>query len=45
VIGVALLLAGIGFAVLDWAALHARRQEAAGAEAAKPLPTVKPAIV
>ena len=38
VIGVALLLAGIGFAVLDWAALHERRAEAASA-AAKPLPT------
>jgi hypothetical protein len=45
VIGVALLLAGVGFAVLDWAALHKRREDAAGAEAAKPLPTAKPAVV
>src|SRR6476660_9476128 len=44
VIGVALLLAGIGFAVLDWAALHARREEAASEKAA-PVPTVKPAVV
>ncbi len=45
VIGFALLLAGVGFAVLDWAALHKRRAEAAGSEAAKPLPTAKPAVV
>jgi hypothetical protein len=29
VIGVALLLTGVGFVVLDWAALHARRKKAA----------------
>ena len=29
VIGVALLLAGVGFVVLDWAALHRRREKAA----------------
>ena len=45
VIGVALLLAGVGFAVLDWAALHKRREEAAAAEAVKPLPSSKPAVV
>ena len=45
VIGFALLLAGVGFVVLDWAALHKRRAEAVGAEAAKPLPAAKPAIV
>jgi hypothetical protein len=45
VIGVALLLTGIGFAVLDWTALHKRRQEAAGTVAAKPVSTVQPAVV
>ena len=38
VIGVALLLTGIGFVVLDWAALHRRRVDAAAeqAQVAKP---------
>src|SRR6185312_10082644 len=40
VIGVALLLTGVGFVVLDWAALHARRKRAAAA----PAPARKAAI-
>jgi hypothetical protein len=44
VIGVALLLAGIGFAILDWAALHRRRGAKAGAEVAKPLQKTTPAV-
>jgi hypothetical protein len=45
VIGVALLLAGIGFGVLDFAALHRRREAAADAEKATPLKAPKPAVV
>ena len=45
VVGVALVLAGCGFAVLDWAALHRRRKVTVGAEKATPLPSAKPAIV
>jgi hypothetical protein len=41
VIGVALLLSGVGFVVLDWAALHRRREkaakEAAVTQAGKPV--------
>jgi hypothetical protein len=37
VIGAALLLSGVGFVVLDWAALHRRREKAAK-EAAAPQP-------
>jgi hypothetical protein len=41
VIGVALLLSGVGFVVLDWAALHRRREttvkEAAATQAGKPV--------
>ncbi len=45
VIGIALLLAGIGFAVLDWAAIHGRRPEpAAAAEDARATRPTKPAI-
>jgi len=45
VVGVALVLAGIGLAVLDWAALHRRREATAGAEKATPVPSAKPAVV
>ena len=45
VIGVALLLAGIGFAVLDWAALHKRREATASESSVAAQPTAKPAIV
>jgi hypothetical protein len=45
VIGVALLLAGIGFAILDWAAFHRRKTAEAGAEASTPMKTAKPAVV
>jgi hypothetical protein len=41
VIGIALLLSGIGFVVLDWVALH-RRREAAEAKAAAERQPVKP---
>jgi len=41
VTGIALLLTGIGFVVLDWAALHRRREQAAPAAAAQ---TRQPAI-
>ena len=34
VIGIALLLSGVGFVVLDWAALHQRRKKAASEAAA-----------
>jgi hypothetical protein len=44
VIGVALLLAGIGFAVLDWAALHVRRAATAREASVAAQPTAKPAI-
>jgi hypothetical protein len=36
VIGAALLLTGIGFVVLDWAALHRRREQTAGERAVVP---------
>jgi hypothetical protein len=36
VIGVALLLTGVGFVVLDWAALHRRREKAATEAAVSP---------
>jgi hypothetical protein len=45
VIGVALLLAGIGFVVLDWAALHKRRESTASEAAVAPQPTARPAVV
>jgi len=45
VVGFALLLAGIGFVVLDWAALHRRREESVAEAKATPLPTTKPAVV
>jgi hypothetical protein len=45
VIGVALLLAGIGFAILDWAAFHRRKEAKAGAQASTPMKTAKPAVV
>jgi hypothetical protein len=35
VVGIALLLSGIGFVVLDWAALHHRRKKTAAETAAK----------
>jgi hypothetical protein len=44
VVGVALVLAGIGFGILAWAALH-RTREATSAAAAAPQPTAKPAVV
>jgi hypothetical protein len=44
VIGVALLLAGFGFAILDWAALHRRKEAKVGAEAARPLQKGTPAV-
>jgi uncharacterized membrane protein len=44
VIGIALLLAGVGFAILDYAAFHRRKEAAAGSEAAQPLKASKPAI-
>src|SRR5207253_3077568 len=40
VIGIALLLSGIGFGVLAWAALHRRREEVAESQAA-PKPTTR----
>jgi hypothetical protein len=43
VVGVALLLTGFGFVVLDWAALHRRREKAA-VEPARAVPTGKAAI-
>ena len=43
VIGIALLLAGIGFVILDWAALHRRRQATADATKAS-LKSTKPAV-
>jgi hypothetical protein len=45
VVGVALLLTGFGFVILDWAALHKRREATAAEASAAPQPTVKPAIV
>jgi len=46
VVGVALLLAGIGFIVLDWAALHRRRQAAVVVPDAPPASLPKePALV
>ncbi|HUK44286.1 MAG TPA: hypothetical protein VLV28_03250 [Gaiellaceae bacterium] len=46
VVGVALILAGIGFIVLDFAALHRRREAAEQvAEPAKPLQKTTPAVV
>ena len=46
VIGVALLLAGIGFVILDWAALHRRKQATADADAATAaaFKSTKPAV-
>ena len=43
VVGLALLLTGIGFMVLDYVALHVRREKKAS-EAAAAVPTTKPAI-
>jgi hypothetical protein len=46
VVGVALLLAGIGFIVLDWAALHRRRETAVAVPDAPPVSEPKePALV
>lgn len=47
VVGFALLLAGVGFVVLDWAALHRRREKTAFVPAAPPLPAQpkEPALV
>jgi hypothetical protein len=45
VVGVALLLAGIGFIVLDYAALHRRRTLTEAVESAPPLKTTRPAMV
>ena len=44
VIGIALLLTGIGFAILDWAALHSRKQATADAAKAASLKSAKPAV-
>jgi hypothetical protein len=44
VIGFALLLTGIGFAILDWAALHRRRQATVDAATASSLKSTKPAV-
>ncbi len=44
VIGIALLLTGIGFVVLDWVALHRRRVAAEEARTAAASQPVKPAI-
>jgi len=41
VIGLALLISGVGFVVLDWVALHVRKKEVAAEKAAA---TTKPAI-
>lgn len=38
VVGIALLLTGIGFVILDWAALHVRRAREAAERAAAPHP-------
>jgi hypothetical protein len=43
VIGIALLLAGVGFVILDWAALHSRRQATADATKAS-LKSTTPAV-
>jgi hypothetical protein len=46
VVGVALILAGVGFVVLDWAALHRRRQSAVVVPDAPPVSQPKePALV
>jgi hypothetical protein len=46
VVGVALLLAGIGFVVLDWAALHRRKEAAVVIPDTPPVPAPKePALV
>ena len=45
VVGVALLLAGIGFIVLDYAALHRRRAVTEAVESAPPLKATRPAMV
>jgi hypothetical protein len=45
VVGVAILLAGIGFIVLDYAALHRRRTVTEAVESAPPLKTTRPAMV
>jgi hypothetical protein len=46
VVGVALLLAGIGFVVLDWAALHRRKEAAVVIPDTPPAPAPKePALV
>ena len=43
--GIALLLAGIGFIVLDYAALHRRRAATEAVEPAPPLKATTPAMV
>ena len=45
IVGVALLLAGIGFIVLDYAALHRRRAVTEAVESAPPLKATRPAMV
>jgi hypothetical protein len=45
VVGVALLLAGIGFIVLDYAALHRRRTASEAVESPSQLKTTTPAMV
>jgi hypothetical protein len=46
VVGVALILAGVGFAVLDWAALHRRREKTVAVPDAPPVAEPKePALV
>jgi hypothetical protein len=45
VVGVALLLAGIGFIVLDWAALHRRRETTVIIPDAPPVAEKEPALV
>jgi hypothetical protein len=44
VVGVALLLAGIGFIVLDWAALHKRREAEAAEAKTSSLKAPTPAV-
>ena len=44
VIGIALLLTGIGFAILDWAALHRRKQATTDAATAASFKSTKPAV-
>jgi hypothetical protein len=45
VVGIALILAGIGFCILDFAALHRRKEATAAVAEAKPLQKATPAVV